>query len=39
MGAYDRVRAEALPLMPKMRRVSEAMFNNLTEGKALRAAA
>jgi GMP synthase-like glutamine amidotransferase len=39
MGAYDRVRAEALPLMPKMRRVSEAMFNNLIEGKALRAAA
>jgi GMP synthase-like glutamine amidotransferase len=38
-GAYDRVRAEALPLMPKMRRVSEAMFNNLVEGKALRAAA
>jgi GMP synthase-like glutamine amidotransferase len=38
-GAYDRVRAEALPLMPKMRRVSEAMFNNLIEGKAMRAAA
>jgi GMP synthase-like glutamine amidotransferase len=38
-GAYDRVRAEALPLMPKMRRVSEAMFNNLLEGQALRAAA
>ena len=38
-GAYDRVRAEALPLMGKMRRVSEAMFNNLVEGKALRAAA
>ncbi len=39
MGAYDKVRAEALPLMPKMRRVSEAMFNNLAQGKALRAAA
>ena len=38
-GAYDRVRAEALPLMPKMRRVSEAMFNNLAQGKAMRAAA
>ena len=38
-GAYDRVRGEALPLMNKMRAVSEAMFNNLVEGKALRAAA
>ena len=38
-GAYDGVRAEALPLMPKMRRVSEAMFNNLAQGKALCAAA
>jgi GMP synthase-like glutamine amidotransferase len=38
-GAYERVRAEALPLMPKMRRVSEAMFNNLAQGKAMRAAA
>ena len=38
-GAYDRVRAEVLPLMPKMRRVSEAMFNNLAQGKALCAAA
>ena len=38
-GAYNRVRAEALPLMPKMRRVSEAMFNNLAQGKAMRAAA
>ncbi len=38
-SAYDRVRAEALPLMPKMRRVSEAMFNNLVEGKAMRSAA
>ena len=38
-GAYARVRAEVLPLMPKMRRVSEAMFNNLVDGKRLRAAA
>jgi GMP synthase-like glutamine amidotransferase len=38
-GAYERVRAEALPLMPKMRKVSEAMFSNLLQGKALRAAA
>lgn len=38
-GAYDRVRAEALPLMPKMRQVSAAMFNNLVEGKAMRVAA
>ena len=39
VGAYARVRAEALPLMSKMRKVSEVMFNNLIEGKALRAAA
>jgi GMP synthase-like glutamine amidotransferase len=38
-GAYERVRAEALPLMPKMRAVSETMFNSLVEGKALRVAA
>jgi GMP synthase-like glutamine amidotransferase len=38
-GAYERVCAEALPLMPKMRAVSEAMFNSLVEGKALRVAA
>ncbi len=38
-GAYDRVCAEALPLMPKMRKVSQAMFSNLVEGKALRVAA
>ncbi len=38
-GAYGRVCAEALPLMGKMRAVSEAMFNNLVEGKALRVAA
>ena len=38
-GAYARVCAEALPLMPRMRKVSEAMFNNLVQGKAMRAAA
>ncbi|MCA0433590.1 MAG: type 1 glutamine amidotransferase [Proteobacteria bacterium] len=37
--AYARVRAEALPLMPHMRRVSERMFTNLVDGKALRVAA
>lgn len=38
-GAYGRVRAEALPLMPAMRRVSEGMFNALADGVALRKAA
>lgn len=38
-GAYERVRAEALPLMPAMRRVSESMFNALVDGVALRKAA
>lgn len=38
-GAYERVRSEALPLMPNMRAVSEAMFNNVIAGQALRAAA
>jgi GMP synthase-like glutamine amidotransferase len=38
-GAYERVRAEALPLMGKMRAVSQAMFTNLIEGKAQRVAA
>jgi GMP synthase-like glutamine amidotransferase len=38
-GAYERVCAEALPLMGKMRAVSAAMFNTVVEGKALRAAA
>ena len=38
-GAYHRVKAEALPLMPAMRRVSETMFRNLVAGKKLRAAA
>ena len=37
--AYDRVCAEALPLMPRMKKVSERMFNNLVDGKRLRAAA
>jgi GMP synthase-like glutamine amidotransferase len=38
-GAYDRVRAEALPLMPAMRQASLTMFNNLVDGLALRKAA
>jgi GMP synthase-like glutamine amidotransferase len=38
-GAYERVRAEASPLMGKMRAVSEAMFNNLVAGDKLRVAA
>lgn len=38
-GAYAHVQAEALPLMGNMRAVSEGMFNNLVDGKALRAAA
>ena len=38
-GAYDRVRAEALPLMSKMRKISQTMFNNVLEGQMLRVAA
>ncbi|MDE2446334.1 MAG: type 1 glutamine amidotransferase [Alphaproteobacteria bacterium] len=38
-GAYERVRTEALPLMPKMRKVSFYMFNALIGGKAQKAAA
>jgi GMP synthase-like glutamine amidotransferase len=38
-GAYGRVRAEAFPLMPAMRQVSETMFNALVDGLALRKAA
>lgn len=38
-GAYERVRAEGLPLMPAMRRVSESMFNALVDGVSLRRAA
>lgn len=37
--AYHRVRAQALPLMPAMRQVSENMFNALADGVALRKAA
>lgn len=38
--AYARVRAEALPLMPAMARMSHALFTNLVTGrKAIRAAA
>ena len=38
-GAYERVKAEALPLMPAMRKVSETMFKNLGKGQRVRAAA
>ena len=38
-NAYDRVRAEALPLMPAMARHSLALFDNLVDAQALRAAA
>lgn len=37
--AYERVRAEALPLMPAMKRVSASMFTALADGVALRKAA
>ncbi len=38
-NAYERVRAEALPLMPQMAVVSRALFDNLLSSQALRAAA
>jgi GMP synthase-like glutamine amidotransferase len=39
-NAYARVRAEALPLMPSMERMSRALFDNLVAGRqAIRAAA
>ena len=38
-NAYERVRAEALPLMPQMAAVSRALFDNLLSSQALRAAA
>ncbi|MBI2720422.1 MAG: type 1 glutamine amidotransferase [Rhizobiales bacterium] len=38
-NAYQRVRAEALPLMPQMARMSRALFDNLVGGRAIRAAA
>ena len=39
-NAYERVRAEALPLMPEMAAMSRQMFDNLVTGRsALRAAA
>jgi len=37
--AYERVRAEALPLMPQMADMSRRMFANLADGRSLRAAA
>jgi GMP synthase-like glutamine amidotransferase len=38
-GAYHRVRAEALPLMPQMAQMSRRLFDNLLDGKAIREAA
>jgi len=38
-GAYDRVRAQALPLMPQIARMSRSLFDNLTGRRGLRAAA
>ena len=39
-NAYERVRTEALPLMPRMARMSRQMFENLVAGRtAVRAAA
>lgn len=39
-NAYDRVRAEALPLMPQMAEMSRRMFDNLVDGlSAVRVAA
>ena len=38
-GAYERVCIEALPLLNKMRGISEAMFNNVISAKKMRAAA
>ncbi|MFT3989695.1 type 1 glutamine amidotransferase [Aestuariivirga sp.] len=38
-GAYERVRAQALPLMPLMAKHSRALFTNLLDARALRAAA
>jgi GMP synthase-like glutamine amidotransferase len=38
-NAYARVRAEALPLMPRMAEMSRTMFENLVQPLALRAAA
>ena len=37
--AYERVRTEALPLMPQMARMSRKLFDNLLAGRAIRAAA
>ena len=40
VNAYERVRAEALPLMPRMAAMSRRMFDNLVDGRsAVRAAA
>lgn len=34
-NAYDRVRAQALPLMPQMAAMSRRMFDNLVEGRSV----
>lgn len=38
-NAYERLRAESLPLMPQMARMSRRLFDNLLSGRAMRAAA
>jgi GMP synthase-like glutamine amidotransferase len=38
-NAYERVRSEALPLMPQMMRMSRRLFDNLLQGRAVAAAA
>ncbi len=38
-NAYDRVRLRALPLMPAMKRMSEALFNNLLRSAGVKRAA
>lgn len=38
-NAYERVRAEALPLMPQMAAMSRRMFDNLVEGRSAERAA
>jgi hypothetical protein len=37
--AYERVRARALPLMPQMRCMSRTLYDNVVNGRRLRAAA
>jgi GMP synthase-like glutamine amidotransferase len=37
--AYTRIRAQALPLMPQLRRTSRALYDNVTSTRRQRAAA